>query len=90
MVVGFGALVAQILGLLIAIATPYESQGAVGKAFAAIFTQFAAIPLGVLGLILALAVRYFEGRFSKSNLFGMAAAIAGLVPLSMVYVSVVR
>jgi hypothetical protein len=90
LVVGSVALLIQVLGLILAIAIPYDSQGAVGKAFAAIFTQFAAIPLAVLGIALAVASRIVAGGFDKSTAWGLVAAIAALVPLSLLYVSVVR
>jgi hypothetical protein len=51
--VGLLSLAIQVLGLLVAMLVPYDSQGAVGKAFAALFTQFASIPIALIGILLS-------------------------------------
>ncbi|MEX0703757.1 MAG: hypothetical protein WD069_16790 [Planctomycetales bacterium] len=83
------ASLAQVLGLIAAALVPYDSQGAVGKAFVAIFTQFGATPLALLGIGLAVAARIASGRFDGNTRFALVLAVVGLLPLALFYVSLV-
>jgi hypothetical protein len=87
--VGLLSLALQVLGLLVAMLMPYDSQGAVGKAFAALFTQVAAIPAALIGILLSGYGRWRLGRFDRALVFGLIASIAALIPLSLIYVLMV-
>lgn len=89
--VAFGcfALGIQIAGLAAAVLTPYDNQGAVGKALMALLTQFVAVPAALTGLVHSIVGRWRSHGFSKRLAFGLGASIAGMIPLALVYVKVV-
>jgi hypothetical protein len=89
-IVGACALIVQIIGLIVSVTMPFDSQGAAGKAFAALFTQIAAIPLAIASIVLVIVARLLTGEFSNRAGWGLALALGGLVPLSMFYVAIVR
>jgi hypothetical protein len=86
---GIVSALAQVLGLILAVAIPFDSQGAVGKAYVAIFTQIVAVPPAFLGILAALE-RLLAGKFDSKSAWGLIASAAGLLPLSLFYVWAVR
>ena len=83
---GVLSLALQLLGFFVASEIPYDTQGAVGKAFAALFTQVAAIPTALVGLTLSLYERVRKGRFDVQLTVGLVCSTAGLIPLALIYV----
>lgn len=75
----------QFLGLLAVMLIPYDSQGAVGKVFAALFTQLAAIPIALIGILLSVGARWRLRRFDQCLVLGLLMSIAALIPLSLIY-----
>ncbi len=90
LITGGCALAVQLIGLFVAVIMPFDNQGAVGKAFAALFAQMGAIPLAIAAIVLVIITRLLAGKFDRRTLLGLAFALGGLVPLSMYYVAVVR
>jgi hypothetical protein len=88
--IGLIALTIQLVGLGAAILTDFDNQGAVGKALVALLTQLIAIPTALLGLLVSLIDRWRYQYFSKSLALGLIASLAGLIPLALIYVKLVR
>lgn len=81
------ALGIQVVGLVVAMRTPYDNQGAVGKALVAFLTQVPAIPTALTGLVLSI-VGHCRGSNKRLGV-GLVASIAGLIPLALLYVKIV-
>ena len=90
MLAGTSAALVQIVGLLFAMATPYDTQGAVGKAFVALYTQMGAIPLALIGIAFAMVHRFAHGLSDAKTRWGLLTATVGLVPWPLLYVLLVR
>jgi len=83
----FVAIAAQIAGLVLALRTPLDNQGFVGKAMWAVLAQFVALPSAGIGLIAAVCFRLFgRGREEPGSLrFPGVLNAAGLIPVSVIY-----
>ena len=81
------AVAAQCAGLVLALLTPLDNQGFVGKAMWAVFAQFVALPSAGIGLIAAVCFRLFgRGREEPGSLrFPGVLNAAGLIPVSVIY-----
>jgi hypothetical protein len=85
-IIGLVPLGIQLLGLLAAVLTPYDSQGAVGKVFVAIYTEMVAIPTALVGLSLSIVGRLWLGHSNNRLVVGRRTNMAALIPLVVIYV----
>ena len=85
---GFIAVLAQLIGILVAQRTPIDNQGYVAKTFAVFGVQAFAVPVALIGLIVGVV-----GMLNRSHLdrrialgWGIALCIVGLIPMGLVYI----
>jgi hypothetical protein len=81
------AIAAQCAGLVLALLTPLDNQGFVGKAMWAVFAQFVALPSAGIGLMSAICSRLLaRGKEEPRSLTSsLTLNAAGLIPVSVIY-----
>jgi hypothetical protein len=84
-IIGLVSLGIQLLGLIAAVLTPYDSQGAVGKAHVVILTEMAAIPAALVGLSVSIGGRLWLGRSDNRLAIGWRTSLAALIPFAAIY-----